>query len=366
MDDRGVPPPSTAAGPTDPLRSLLRAVHLLSADQITPVVAEHARGLGMHETVIYLIDYEQVTLVPLPGSAAPPRQALSVEGTVAGLAFRRVDVRRTPGSGGRQRRWVPLLDGVERLGVIEFVVDQPSVELEDKARTLASLVAELIIVNDAYSDFFSRLRRRRAMSLAAEIQWELLPPLSFATHRVVIAGALEPAYEIGGDTFDYADTADFLVLDSVGHGLPAALLSAAAVGAYRHARRELLDLPAIAQAVDAVIAEQFGSSQFATAAMLVWTSTPDDCAGSTPAIPPRSSSGGGSLVHPPHCPPTGRWGCRGQDPSPARPGSSRETGSCSTPTESLRPARRPVSSSVSSASVTSSPARRPPQRRSGA
>lgn len=123
-----------------------------------------------------------------------------MDGTVAGLAFRRVEVRRTPDPEGRQRLWVPLLDGVERLGVLEFLVDQPSVELDEEARTLASLVAELIVVNDAYSDFFSRLRRRRPMSLAAEIQWELLPPLSFATHRVVIAGALEPAYEIGGDT----------------------------------------------------------------------------------------------------------------------------------------------------------------------
>ncbi|TQN44111.1 hypothetical protein FHU33_3597 [Blastococcus colisei] len=98
MDDLGLPSPSTAASPADPRRSLLCALHLLSADQMTPVVAEHARGLGLHDTVIYLIDYEQLALVPLPGSAVPPCHALSVDGTVAGLAFRRVAGQANAGS----------------------------------------------------------------------------------------------------------------------------------------------------------------------------------------------------------------------------------------------------------------------------
>src|SRR3712207_9333854 len=90
-----------------------------------------------------------------------------------------------------------------------------------------SLVAELVVAKDAYSDVFSRLRRRKTLSLAAEMQWELLPPPTFGTERVVITGGLEPAYDVGGDSFDYAvngDTADLLVIDSVGHGLPAAVL----------------------------------------------------------------------------------------------------------------------------------------------
>ena len=60
------------------------------------------------------------------------------------------------------------------------------------------------------------------------MQWELLPPLTYGTERVAISGALEPTYEIGGDTFDYAvngTTVELLVLDAVGHGLPAALLA---------------------------------------------------------------------------------------------------------------------------------------------
>ena len=256
--------------PPDPLRSLLRATHLLAPDQLAGTVAWHARAFGALETVIYLVDYEQQLLLPLQGAGVAPRQELSVDGSVAGLAFRRVEVTQSPTHHGPQRLWVPLLDGVERVGIVEFVAAQITPPLEEEARAFVSLVAELVVSNDAYSDLFARLRRRKTLSLAAEIQWELLPPLTFASDRVVVAGALEPAYDIGGDTFDYAingPAVDLLVLDAVGHGLPSAVLASVAVGAYRHARRDGLDLPDIAAAVNTVIAAQFTGSQFATAAI---------------------------------------------------------------------------------------------------
>src|SRR3954468_3336244 len=147
-----------------------------------------------------------------------------------------------------------LLNGVERLGVVEVVLPAESTpDLQEDLRALISLVAELVVTKDAYGDVFARLRRRKTFSLAAEIQWELLPPLTFGTERIGIAGGLEPAYDIGGDAFDYAvngDTADLLVLDSVGHGLGAAVLASVAVGAYRHARRTMADLPEIAREVN--------------------------------------------------------------------------------------------------------------------
>jgi serine phosphatase RsbU (regulator of sigma subunit) len=201
----------------------------------------------------------------------PARQVLVIDGSLAGRAFRRVQPVQAPAHDGPVTLWLPLLDGAERVGVLEMVLPAgPTPELEDECRFLASLVAELVVTRDAYSDVFSRLRRRRTLSLAAEIQWELLPPLTYASDRVVITGALEPAYDIGGDTFDYAVNGalvDLMVLDAVGHGLPAALLASAAIGAYRHARRDRLDLPDVAAAVDAVVAGHFPDSRFATAAL---------------------------------------------------------------------------------------------------
>ena len=222
-------------------------------------------------------------------------------------AFRRVEIVPS-GTENIHRLWMPLLNGVERLGVAELALPGPPTDEEqDELRAFVSLVAELIVVNDAYSDVFARLRRRKTLSLAAEMQWELLPPMSFGTERVVVTGGLEPAYDVGGDSFDYAingSMMDLLVIDSVGHGLTAAVLASVAVSTYRHARRNMLDLPDIAVEIDAAIAAQFGASQFATAVLarldidtgrLLWIN-----AGHPEPLIVR----GPSLVRPPHCPPS--------------------------------------------------------------
>jgi Stage II sporulation protein E (SpoIIE) len=291
----------------DPLRSLLHASHLLAPDDLAATVVAHARSMGARETVIYLADYEQATLVPLPGAEVPGRQELTIEATMAGRAFRRAEVVTSTATGGSYRLWLPLLDGVERLGVVELVLPaEPDTDLEEDFRALISLVAELIVTHGAYGDVFTRLRRRRTFSLAAEIQWGLLPPLTFGTERVIITGGLEPAYDIGGDTFDYAvngDTADLLILDSVGHGLPAAVLASVAAGAYRHARRTLLDLPDIAQQVNAAIAGQFGASQFATATLARLDLDTGRLRWINAGHPAPLILRGSALVRPPPCPP---------------------------------------------------------------
>ena len=291
----------------DPIRALVRASHHLPADRLGTVVARHARGLGALDAVVYLADHAQHELVPVRGEDVPDRPVLTIDGSVGGRAFRRVAPVRSPAEDAPATVWLPLLDGAERIGVLEFVVPgalPPA--FEDDARSFASLVAELAVTRDAYSDVLSRLRRRRPLTLAAEIQWELLPPLTYASERVVITGALEPTYEIGGDTFDYAvngSVVEFAVLDAVGHGLPAALLTTAAVGAYRHARRAGLDLPAVAAAMDAVVGGQFSGSRFATAAiarldletgLLRWV----NCGHPDPLLVRD-----GVLLRPPACPP---------------------------------------------------------------
>ena len=106
------------------------------------------------------------------------------------------------------------------------------------------------------------------MSLPAEMQHHLLPPLTFGTDRVVVSGLLAPAYEVGGDAFDYALNGDVLhiaVFDAVGHGLQASLLANLAVSCYRNARRAGLDLAHIAATIDAALDAMFGGERFVTA-----------------------------------------------------------------------------------------------------
>jgi serine phosphatase RsbU (regulator of sigma subunit) len=162
-----------------------------------------------------------------------------------------------------------VLDGAERLGVLElaFAAEEPDL---DQVRVLAGLVAELVVTKQAYGDLFERVRRRQPMSVAAELAWRLLPPLTFGTDRLVISGVLAPAYNLGGDSFDYAvdaQTAHISVFDAMGHGLEAGLMASVAMAACRSSRRAGDDLIATAAVIDRAIAAQFGLDRFVTAVL---------------------------------------------------------------------------------------------------
>jgi serine phosphatase RsbU (regulator of sigma subunit) len=106
------------------------------------------------------------------------------------------------------------------------------------------------------------------MTLPAEMQHRLHPPLTFGTHRVVVSGLLAPAYEVGGDAFDYAlngNIAHVAVFDAVGHGLHAALLANLAVSCYRNCRRAGLPLVESVGEIDRALADGFGPERYATA-----------------------------------------------------------------------------------------------------
>lgn len=106
------------------------------------------------------------------------------------------------------------------------------------------------------------------MSLAAEMQWSLLPPASHRSPGVWVGAGLRPAYHVGGDAYDYSVTGrtlDLLILDAMGHGLHSAHTSALAVSSLRWARRRGLDLVAAARHADSVLHRVTQERSFVTA-----------------------------------------------------------------------------------------------------
>jgi hypothetical protein len=115
---------------------------------------------------------------------------------------------------------VPLLDGTERLGVLETIIDRLDEATLRRLRMLVSLVGLMVVCKGSYSDTYARLRRIRPMTLPAEMEWAFMPALTFATDRFVITAGLEPAYDVGGDAFDYSvidDTSYLSTFDAMGH-----------------------------------------------------------------------------------------------------------------------------------------------------
>src|SRR6267378_596512 len=99
---------------------------------------------------------------------------------------------------GKVRVWVPVVEQTTRTGVLAVTVPHADPQILAQAELLGVFTA-------------------------------------------LIAGALEPAYDIAGDAFDYAiNGADLhlAIFDGLGHGLGSTLLTGLAVGAYRHARRD--------------------------------------------------------------------------------------------------------------------------------
>jgi len=137
------------------------------------------------------------------------------------------------------------------------------------------------------------------------------------TERVVITGGLEPAYEIGGDFFNYAingGLVDLLVIDAVGHGLPAAAVATVAIGAYRHARRNRLDLPDLAVEINTAISSQLGASQFTTAVLARLDLDTGRLRWINAGHPKPLIVRGSPLVQPPHCPPSRPLGLQERKP----------------------------------------------------
>lgn len=247
------------------IAGLLQAVRLSAPDEVTERLTSGGTSLGADRATLYLADQEQYVLIPVPTTEGEPREPLSIEATLAGRCFRQTELQE---ANDGHEVWVPLLDGLERLGVLHLEYSDPASRVDDDLlHAFAATTSEILVVKNFYGDLFTQVRRREPMSLAGEITWNLMPPLTFGTKRVVISCVLAPAYDVGGDSFDYAvdgSTARLAVFDAMGHGLNAGLLATVAVAAYRHARRTGLDLAATVAAVDDAVAASFAGEQFVT------------------------------------------------------------------------------------------------------
>jgi hypothetical protein len=149
------------------LSGLMQAARLSAPDQVAALLAAQGEALGARSVTIYLIDHEQLLLVPLQREGVPIREPLTVASTLAGRCFR--ELRLLAADQGR-RVWVPLLDSLERLGVVQLEFEAAEDRAEDEQlNQFATLIAEMVLLKQAYGDLFHVTRRRQPMSLAAEM-----------------------------------------------------------------------------------------------------------------------------------------------------------------------------------------------------
>jgi serine phosphatase RsbU (regulator of sigma subunit) len=173
---------------------------------------------------------------------------------------------------GPTRVLLPLTVWGDRLGVLRVETAQPaSRELTGDLACVADELAVALRSADAYTDRYRRVRRRERLTMAAELQWDLLPGHSFSGERFRLAGALEPAYAMFGDHYDWSVTGERLtltVLNGQGDGIEAALLSTVAVNAMRNARRSGANIVEQAELASDAIYSRYGGKEHVSTLLL--------------------------------------------------------------------------------------------------
>ncbi len=256
--------------------ALMRALDQAPPYEFGAALAEYLRAeVGAHDCTLLLADYSEQSFEPVPrahGETGPRRHrtAPAITGSAAGEAFlhqHMVDVASASTDGPGITVYVPVTVRSERLGVLEVRLPRIDDRILRALDETGRMTAYAIAVARRYTDRFERIRRRRDFLLAAEIQWELLPVLAYATPQFALAGNLEPAYEIAGDTFDYAVAQDRLTItitDAIGHGLRASLLGSLAVSTMRNQRRSGAGIQDQARDASTQLEQQFGAEAYVT------------------------------------------------------------------------------------------------------
>ncbi|MES4906306.1 MULTISPECIES: PP2C family protein-serine/threonine phosphatase [unclassified Streptomyces] len=240
---------------------LLREYATIAPTDLPEVLRREYESLQISHLTIYLADLQQKLLVSVPDSRVEAPRSVPIDGTLAGWAYRTASPRITEDAMGRGLvLWMPLLDGVERLGVVAIQAPAMDATTMETCRALVSLIALIVIDKGGYSDAYIARQRLGAMRIPSELVWAFLAPRTVGTDRFTSSAVLEPAYDLGGDAFDHSTldhTVHLGIFDSMGHDLAAGLVASVALAACRASRRSGAGLEEVAVSIDEAVHEVF-------------------------------------------------------------------------------------------------------------
>ncbi|MEU0336711.1 PP2C family protein-serine/threonine phosphatase [Streptomyces sp. NPDC006193] len=234
------------------------------------ILAEQHAALDVS---LLLADYGLAVLQPvthLPDTGDP----VSAHDGPAGTAFTTqtplVDVGADPGT---EQVHLPITVRGDRLGVLSVRLPAGSAQPATVLRLadFATALGHEILTADRDTDLYLLARRSRRLTLAAEMQWQLLPGRGCVRDEYTIGAHLEPAYAVGGDNFDWSSGPDHLTLtvtDGMGQGIEASLLTSLTVSALRNARRAGIGLADQACLADQAVYAQYGGKSYASTLLL--------------------------------------------------------------------------------------------------
>lgn len=253
----------------DLVAALARELRMAAPHDLLAVLNAGLRDrCGTTSAAMLMADYGLSVLQPvlsLPHTGTP----VPVVGTAAGDAFTSQEPRAEQDPDGT-KLYLPVTVRGDRLGVLMVSVPDGRGDREAVAQlaAVATVLGHEIIVAERDTDLFLQARRLKRLTLAAEMQWQLLPGRACERPEYSIGAQLEPAYAIGADNFDWSSDGYQLtvtVSNGMGEGMKSALLTSLAVNAMRNARRAGIGLADQASLTDqAIYAEYRGALHVGT------------------------------------------------------------------------------------------------------
>ncbi|MFC8968558.1 PP2C family protein-serine/threonine phosphatase [Streptomyces sp. NPDC057094] len=259
---------------TGTLEAAEAAAPVEALDVVARMLKEH---LGAESVSFLIIDFTGSSVVRLGAAGSvdtgTPARRIEVWGTLYDDVIRtqRPSVE-DKSEDALVRIVAPVTNRGDAIGLLElFLPKAPDAAVMREIGETAHALAYIVIANRSYTDVYQWGRRTTPLSLAAEIQHRLLPAsLACEAAQFAVAGSLEPADHVGGDTFDYVidrDSVQLSVTDAMGHDVDAALLATLLVGALRRARRAGADLAEQARQADQAI-HDYGRKGYVTGQLL--------------------------------------------------------------------------------------------------
>jgi len=255
-----------AAPPVDAVEAVAEALgEMVDAHSVTLLIADFSGRSVVRLTSQARIDGAR-------GHGVEQAETLPLAGTVYEQVLRsqQADVRAC-GEGARMT--APVTDRGDAIGVLELDLPRcPTPQEVADVGSAAHALAYVVIAARRHTDVFEWGQRTTPFALAAEIQRRLLPAsYTCEAGQFTLAGWLEPASSVGGDTFDYSldrHSLQVSITDAVGHQVAAALLATLLVGGLRNGRRKGLDLAEQARYANRALAENAAAGQFVTGQLL--------------------------------------------------------------------------------------------------
>ncbi|WP_084956378.1 PP2C family protein-serine/threonine phosphatase [Thermoactinospora rubra] len=246
------------------------------AEALRDALSEH---FGHPDIEVLLADYAKATLRPVLNPLSPGSPGLSIDTTEAGRAFA---AQQPQLSDGGRLLHLPVTAFGERFGVLNVRLPEESApEALELLQEVAVAFAHALRGADLITDRYQQVRRLARFTLAAEMQWELLPGSSHEGDGYRLAGQLEPAYAVYGDNFDWACGPRWLMMsvtNGMGQGISAALLTSLAITALRNARRSGAGLEEQAGLADEAIFAEYGGERYVSTLLLRFDAATGDLA----------------------------------------------------------------------------------------